>query len=77
MVEVSETGVSLAELFKYCLLLPDESISAGELKTGSKNYNGELSTVREPGVDEQTCKVVSISAEEETTAAKSKQCCSH
>lgn len=33
--------------------------------------------MREPGVDEQTCKVASISAGEETTADKSKQCCSH
>jgi hypothetical protein len=41
MMEVSKTWDSLAELFKYCVALPGEPLSAGLLKKRSKNYNGE------------------------------------
>lgn len=51
-MNVSKTWGSLAELFKYCVVFPRESVSAGLLKTGSENYNGELSTVRESRSDE-------------------------
>lgn len=41
MMEASKTWDSSAEPFKFCVALPGESLSAGLLKTGSKNYNGE------------------------------------